>query len=409
MNILQFARRYKRLIIFGFGLTFFSSFGQTYLISLYVPGFLQEFGISNAYFGTLYSLATLGSAFTLVWVGSKIDVIPLKQYALTVAGGLILSTILIAASHWIWMLFLGLFGVRLFGQGLCGHTANTAMARYFNAMRGRALSISNLGFSIGEAVLPITITTLLGVFSWRMGWIYISFFILLFLPALILAALGKNPLDHAEEGVREHLTKSIDESGSKWRRRLVLMDYRLYLLLPGSFASPFLLTGFFLYQTQLAMFKEWDIEILASAFVAFAVSKSAASVISGPFIDRYKACRIFPFFLLPLFAGLLLLLVYSHPGIAFVYMFLAGVSMGIVPNVTTALYAELYGTANLGSIRSMMSMFMVISTAISPALFGFLLDTGFSFEFIIQGSIVFVLISVFLAIFIYREAGNTLS
>jgi len=83
--------------------------------------------------------------------------------------------------------------------------------------------------------------------------------------------------------------------------------------------------------------------------------------------------------------------------------------MGIASNVTTSLYAELYGTANLGTIRSMMTMFMVISTAISPVLFGFLLDAGFTFVLIIQSSMTFVIISIILAIFIYREADNTIS
>ncbi len=409
MNFFQFALRYHRLVLFGLGLTFFSSFGQTFLISLFVPEFQNQFGISNAYFGAIYSFATLTSAFTLVWFGARIDRVPLKKYALTVTGGLILSTLIIATSQWIWMLFLGLFGVRLFGQGLCGHTANTSMARYFNALRGKALSIANLGFSIGEAILPITITAMLSVVGWRMGWTFISIFILLFLPALVIAALGRNPLVYAEEGVRDHRAGTERLPGSHWRRRLVLRDHRFYLLLPGSFACPFLLTGFFLYQTQLASFKGWDIEILASAFVAFAVSKSAASIVSGPLIDRFKACRIFPFYLLPLLAGLLLLFAFNHPWIAFGYMFLAGISMGIAANVTTSLYAELYGTANLGTIRSMMTMFMVISTAISPILFGFLLDAGFSFVMIIQGSITFVIISAILAIFIYREVENIIS
>ncbi len=409
MNFYQFVLRYHRLVLFGLGLTFFSSFGQTFLISLFVPEFQNQFGISNAYFGVIYSIATLTSAFVLVWIGARIDRVQLRRYALIVAGGLILSTLLIAASQWVWMLFLGLFGVRLFGQGLCGHTANTSMARYFIALRGKALGIANLGFSLGEAVFPITITAMLSVVGWRLGWTFITIFILFFLPALIMVTLGRNPLDHAEEGVREHRTGSEKLPGSQWRRRLVLRDPRFYLLLPGSFACPFLLTGFFLYQTQLASFKGWDIEILASAFVAFAFTKSAASVASGPLIDRFKACRIFPFYLLPLLAGLLLLFLFSHPWAAFGYMFLAGISMGIASNVTTSLYAELYGTANLGTIRSMMTMFMVISTAISPVLFGFLLDAGFTFVLIIQSSMTFVIISIILAIFIYREADNTIS
>ncbi|MFO8030256.1 MAG: MFS transporter [Cyclonatronaceae bacterium] len=409
MSIFQFAWEYKRLVLFGFSLTFFSSFGQTFLISLFVPSFLEAFDISAGYFGVLYSAATLGSAFTLAWVGSYIDKVPLKRFAFLVVAGLALSMLFLASSVWVWMLLLGLFGLRLFGQGLCSHTAHTSMGRYFVTMRGKALSLSNLGFSTGEAFLPITITALIGIVGWRMGWAFSSLFVILVLPVVITLTLGRNPMDHAEPGVREAKDRSGTEPGSEWRRRVVIRDIRFYLFLPAAVASPFLLTGFFLYQTQLASFKGWDIEIVATAFIVFAIAKSAASLLSGPLIDRFRACRLFPFFLLPFFVGLMLLLLFAQPLIAFAYMTLAGISMGIAANVTTALYAELYGTANLGAIRSMMTMFMVISTAISPILFGTLLDWGIPFSMIIQGSLAYMLLSIILAIFIYREAENIIS
>ncbi len=409
MNIIQFATRYNRLILFGFALTFFSSFGQTFLVSLFVPGFLDSFGISYAYFGSLYSAATLGSAFILAWAGAWIDRVPLKKFALAVTAGYVAALWTTALSVWIWMLFLGLLGIRLFGQGLFGHTAHTTMARYFVTMRGRALSLSNLGFSFGEAILPITVTALIGVVGWRLSLGTISLFVLLLLPVLIIFTLGRDPMEYAEEGIRDTDGKSGSEPGQQWRRRLVLRDPRFYLLLPAAIAAPFLLTGFFLYQTQLAGFRGWDMEIMATSFIAFALSKSGASLLSGSLIDRFTACRLYPFFLIPLLFGLFALISFSDPSTVFIYMFLAGISMGAAFNITTSLYAELYGTANLGAIRSMMTMFMVISTAVSPVLFGLLLDAGHSFEIIIKGALVFVTISIFLAIFIFREARKTTS
>ena len=407
MNLLQFAIRYKRLVLFGFALTFFSSFGQTFLVSLFVPGFLDSFGISNTYFGSLYSAATLGSAFVLAWAGALIDKVPLKRYALAITAGYVVGIWIIASSQWIWMLFIGLLGLRLFGQGLCGHTAHTAIGRYFFLARGRALSLINLGFSFGEAVLPLTITALIGAVGWRMGWTFVSFFVLLLLPAIIVYTLGRDPREHAENGMQtDSGNAERDVTGHQWRRKLVLRDRRFYLFLPGAVAAPFLLTGFFLYQTQLADFKGWNVETMATAFVAFAVSKSVSSLLTGSLIDRFSACQLFPFFLIPLLAGFGSLLVSTDPVMVYMYMFLAGVSMGAAFTIKTALYVELYGTANLGTIRSMMAMFMVISTAISPILFGLMLDAGYSFALIIKGAMAFVILSILLGIFIYREAGE---
>ncbi|MEX0679897.1 MAG: MFS transporter [Balneolales bacterium] len=408
MNLFQFAISYKRLVIFGFCLTFFSNFGQTFFISLFVPGFLESFGISNAWFGTIYSMATLASALSLAWIGSKIDRFPLKYYSLAVAAGLIISSIFLALSQWIVMLFIGLFGMRLFGQGLSSHTSQTAMARYFVTMRGKALSLASLGYTVGEAVLPIAITILITTLGWRSGWTGVSLFTAFLLPVLIVSLLGKDPERLGEYRAANDENKHQPEPGIHWRRTKVIRDYRFYLLLPGTLISPFLLTGFFLYQTQLAEFKGWEIELLASAFVAFAIAKFIFSLVSGLLIDRFKACRLFPFFLLPFLIGLIVLWLSFHQSAIFIYLFLAGMSEGFGANVKTAMIAELYGTANLGAIRSMMSMLMVIGTSVSPILFGLLLDAGFTFNYLLTGGIVLMLASLIMAMFIFREAARSI-
>ena len=406
MNLFQFAIHYRRLILFGFSLTFFSNFGQTFLVALFVPGFLETFGISNAFFGTVYSLATLASAFTLVWVGAKIDHFPLKAYALMVAGGLALAALILALSFWIWILFLGIYGLRLFGQGLSTHAAQTTMSRYFITMRGKALSLTSLGITAGEAILPITMTAVIAAFGWRAGWVGISLFIAVVLPAIIIIALRKDPAHYGEVRYRDKAANGDIEPGSNWRRSKVLRDPRFFLFLPGVVISPFLITGLFLYQTQLAGYKGWEIEILASAFIAFALAKSSFSLIAGTLVDRFTACRLFPFFLLPLMSGLLLLSLSDHFLIPFAYLFLAGITEGFGMNVKTAIYAELYGTANLGAIRSMMTMFMVISSAVSPILFGYLIDTGITFGLIIQGALGLMLVTIIPGAFLFREAKH---
>lgn len=295
------------------GLTFFSSFGQTFLISLFVPGFLVDFEISYSLFGTLYSFATLASAFILVWIGSKMDNVSLTAYAYFVAAGLALSTLLLAVSYWLPVLLLGLTGVRLFGQGLCGHTAHTVMARNFVAGRGKALSFANLGFSLGEALLPLVMTSVIALIGWRMGWLSASFFIILFLPAVIALTIGRTN-----------------------EKKQIMVCAR----------------------------------------------------------------RVFPFFLLPLLSGILVLGIATHPFAVFLYLFMAGMTEGFGFNIKTSLYAELYGTETLGTIRSMMSMFIVISTAVSPILFGYLLDSGVSFGSIIIGAFVLAVVSIISSVFI---------
>ena len=60
-------------ICFGFLLTFSSSIGQTFFISLFAGEIRSELNISHGMFGTFYSAATLTSALFFLWFGKFTD------------------------------------------------------------------------------------------------------------------------------------------------------------------------------------------------------------------------------------------------------------------------------------------------------------------------------------------------
>lgn len=401
MTYLEFFRTSPRLALFGPLLSFFSNFGQTFFLSLFLPYFLTEFALSNASFGGLYSAATLGGALTLMWVGQFIDRYDLKLYSALVALGLAAAALFLAASSAVWMLFLALFGLRLFGQGLANHTAQTTMARYFFAIRGKALSVSALGLPLGEAVLPTLGALSIAYLGWRGTWLVIAMLILIVLVPLLqvlLRTLETHPARWAQ--------RQSDESQALpqgWSRRQVLRDPCFYCILPASLLSPFLLTGLFLYQLVLADFKGWPIEIMASAFVVFAGSRVVCSLAVGPLIDRWTARRLFPMLPAPLLVGIFLLWWLEAPWAPFIYLLFAGMTEGMGISVKSALWAELYGVRTLGAIRSMLATIVLISTAVSPILFGWLLDMGIDFGQILPTACLVIAGSILLASRIWRR------
>jgi MFS family permease len=161
-----------------------------------------------------------------------------------------------------------------------------------------------------------------------------------------------------------------------WNRREALRDIRFWLVLPAMLLPPFWATGLFLYQTRIAELKGWSLTLMASSFVAFALTRIAISLLAGGTMDRLSARRVFPFSLLPLGLGLVLLRLHDAPWVAYAFMASLGATMGMSATLQTALWAELYGIRHLGAIRAMMSSFMVLSTAASPILTGFVLDAG---------------------------------
>jgi len=374
-----------------------SSFGQTFFISLFSERIRAEFALSHGDFGTLYSLATLASAASLIWVGRKIDDVDLRLYTLLICCAVIGASFFMAAAPSVGGLFFAVFALRISGQGLMGHTAATSMARYFDKQRGKAMSVVSLGYPLGEASLPLIAVSLMSAIGWRQTWVVIGVVLSLTLAPLALWLLKGHKERHRQHVEKTNAPKpSAGPAQRQWTRREVLRDPRFFLILPNALAAPFILTGFFFNQVYLAATKGWSLTWLATCFIGYAAAVIVASLFSGPLVDRVGAARLLPFYLLPMVLGLGVLAVSAHPGAALFYMTAAGLSTGASHTILGAMWAEIYGIAHLGAIRALTSALMVFSTSLSPAAMGLMIDYGVTMEVIAMGAVGFILISIVL-------------
>ena len=410
MRYLHFAIQNRRFLAFGFLLTFFASTGQTYFIALFSDPIRAEFGLSHGDFGGVYSAATLASAASLMWLGRKIDDVDLRHYAFLVCAGLVVACLLFAWAPTLPALAAGLFALRLTGQGLLGHTAVTSMARYFGSQRGKAMSIASLGHPVGEAVFPLLAVALLAALGWRASWVALGLGLAVLMVPAVLWLLRGHGNRHARH-LEALAAGKGDTTQRQWSRGEVLRDLRFYIILPSVLAPAFILTGMFFHQVHLANYKGWSLTWLATGFIVYAGTTLLASLTTGPQVDRLGAARLLPFYLLPLGTGLLALSQSNHPATAMIYLGLAGLTTGASMSIVGALWAEVYGVAHLGAIRSLVSALMVFSTALSPALFGWLLDGGVTMDAIAGLSLGYVGIGTALAavFFITRRPGLNLA
>ncbi len=371
MDYILFFKDNKRFITFGIMMTFFSSFGQTFLISLYVPNLIAMLGLTNAAFGGLYAGATILGAVSLMYFGRLIDTVSLRKFSVITAVILLMSCLVIAFSGSIAGVVIGLFGLRFAGQGLLGHIALTSMSRHYEENRGKALSLSVLGFSIGEAIFPVTIGFVIGLYDWRAALIFSAILIGIILIPLIYWLLSKVPdtTDNNEDKREKHNFSYVQ----------LLSDKRFYIIALNGTMLPFMLTGLLFYQIILAEQKGWAIEWMATCFIGFAVARTLGSIVSGPLVDRYSGVQLFPLYLIPFVIGVSLLAFFSHPYIALFYLSLAGFAMGLSQSVKGAVLAEMYGTRYIGTIRSLFTALGVLSTAVSPVIIGWMLDAGWNF------------------------------
>jgi len=80
-----------RLLIYGFLIVFFASYGQTFFISLFNTEIRTFYRLSDGEFGFVYAIATLVSSFILISFAKLIDHIDLRIYSLIVTSGLLLA------------------------------------------------------------------------------------------------------------------------------------------------------------------------------------------------------------------------------------------------------------------------------------------------------------------------------
>jgi len=384
----QFLKSNFQYLLFGFLMTFCSSFGQTFFLGIFNPFIREDLNLSHSEFGGIYSAATLVSSLTIVWLGKKIDDFKLRNFAIFVCISLFFAAVFMSQLSSLVHLLLAIFFLRLFGQGLMSHTSSTAMARYFDKNRGKALGVAWLGLSFGEGILPGLVIFLLNYLVWKKIWITIAVFLIVFVLPLIVFLL-KNFEDNSVE--QEQSKKS--ENIKNWTRQEVLKDLRFYFLLPAVLCPAFLITGIFINQIYLFENLNWGINFIAPSFTAYAIFSVISLQLSGFLIDKFSALKILPFYLIPMILGLLFSLLFKFALSPVVFFILMAITNGTSNVLLTSTWSEMYGTKHLGAIRSITVSLMVFSTSLSPFIFGYLIDFGFDAKDITLFMVIYALFS----------------
>ena len=378
----------KKVIIFGFIFTFFSSFGQSFFLGLFNAPIRNELGISHGQFGSIYASATICSSLLLIWVGKKIDDYRILNYSFFVVILLFASTLFFSFINSIYFLAVAIFLMRLSGQGLMSHASTTTISRFFEKSRGKALSTIWFGLSTAEFILPVLVTYFFLIYSWRTVWQGIAILIILFLPFVILNTIKSVNLDSREIDNNPKLKKIKIKS---WRRRDVIKDYRFYIVSLNMLAMPWMATGIFVYQSFISQSKMWTVYTTPKAFMVYSITSIATLFLSGFLVDKFTGRRLMLFMNLPLLLAMIVLFKFNHEVFAYVFLGLIGVSNGFANVLGSSTWAEIYGVKFIGSIKALTTSMMVFSTAFGTAVFGIIIDRGYPIETIAMISFIYII------------------
>ena len=388
-----------KVIFFGFIFTFFSSFGQSYFLGLFNSSIRETLSITHGQFGSIYASATLCSSILLIWVGKKIDDVNVFKFALFVTILLSFACFFFSKISSVLLLFIAIFLMRFSGQGMMSHTASTTISRYFTRTRGKALSISWFGLSSAEFIMPVLMVYLLTIIDWQNLWLIFSITVLIVLPIasfLLIKNLNLDSREANDENIKEVEIK-------QWKRIEVIKDYRFYIISSNMLAMPWIFTGFAVFQSFVQTSKGWGPYVIAQSFMSYSILSVLTLFLSGFLIDKFTSRKLLIYMNIPLLLSVIVLFFFDTPVTAFVFLGLVGISNGFANILGSSTWAELYGVKYLGSIKALTTALIVFATAFGTALFGYLIDIGFTVGDIAVVSGTYIFISLILLFFVRKK------
>ena len=381
-----------KMLIYGFMIIFFGSYGQTFFIALFNDDIKNYYSLTDGQFGLIYALSTILSSLLLINVAKLIDFIDLRIYSIIITTGLIITCISIYILPFnIFYLVIIILSLRFFGQGAMTHAGITSLTRYFGKDRGKAISFGNLGGMLGVMFLPIIVVYFKNFFSFREIWLFSSLSLIIFLPILYITL-------NNQKQRQKKFKESIQGSFKKWKTIDVIKNKKFLTYLPITTFFSFIGTGLMFHQIFIFSQKGWTIDMLGVGFIFLGGFSILGLIIGGPLIDMLHPQKAILYLLLPIFLAILILLAFDSFIFLLIYMSLYGFNLGISSPFTGSLWAEIFGLESLGTVKALFHALVVFASALSPVVFGYVIDWGYGLGMISLISLVMIILATILPI-----------
>ena len=113
--------------------------------------------------------------------------------------------------------------------------------------------------------------------------------------------------------------------------------------------------------------------------------------IAGPLVDKFTSRKLLPYMNIPSLLAMIILFYFDNYFFAYFVLGLMGISNGLANVLGSSTWAEIYGVKYIGSIKALTTSMMVFSTAFGTAIFGIVIDFGYSIEFIALLSFLYII------------------
>ncbi|MEM8555390.1 MAG: MFS transporter, partial [Pseudomonadota bacterium] len=273
------------------------------------------------------------------------------------------------------------------------HISMTSMSRWFGANRGKALATAALGFSVAEAILPLSFVALRSHLCATTLWVMAAGLALV--SMVIVRWLLKAERRPGDAGAEAQTVGRLADR--HWQQRDALRHPLFWCVVPAILGPAALMTALFFHQIHFAETKGLSHFAFVSLIPVYTGSAVATVFSSGLLIDRFGAWRLLGLHQLVFAFGFWVMATSpSVTGLA-VAMICLGVGSGGMSTIPAAFWAECYGTRYIGAIKALGYSVMVVGSALGPIICGQLIDLGVDLPDQLPGFSLFFLVSAVLA------------
>jgi MFS family permease len=395
------------VVIAGLG-SFFSGPGQTYSNSVFIDEYIKTFGWTRSEISSLYSIATLCSGMLMIFMGRLVD--KLGQRTMMVTVSLILGLACFFNSFVVntWMMAIGFFLIRLFGQGSMTLIPNTLVPQWFILKRGRAMSFMALGGVASAAIFPVANAWLIKTTSWQTTWqIWGVLLIVLFAPLAFFVVRnrpediglhpdGKSSITHKTINHRDQTINNVNENDWTLQEAMRTKTFWAVLICVG---IPALVnTGITFHLLSIFGQNQLSPQLAATVLSLMAVIGFPISFISGFILERVRTNMLLIVVFVLEVVILFTLTNVNSVTLGVLFGILWGIGGGIERITLNIVWSNYFGRKYLGSITGVAMMVMVIGSACGPLPLGIGFDKFHSYNESLLLLMIFPIIGIISAI-----------
>ena len=362
------------------GIEFANAATAIAILTIFINPMTADFGWTRTELAGATSLGAVLGASLAPFMGRLVDRRG-ARLPLVLGGVLVASACMYLASVQSLLGFYVAFTItRTADQGLIKIGAPTAVGKWFQRRRGRAIALVFFGGSAGIIILAPVVQLVIGLWGWRVAWRLLGVLMLCLGVLPCLAFIRKEPedIEQGDGGEPYSAEQGGDGTteGGPWAMGDVVRTPAFWLVLLSLFLGSASSAG-----VTLHLVPHLTQRGISAGEAVGVISLMSATGGGGILAMGFLSERMSPGYLMACLyllsaAGIVVLLTVSSVGQAYLFGVLHGVASGGVNALAPILWANYYGRDILGSLHGLSRACQVAGFALGPLVLGIAFDAS---------------------------------